>query len=553
MYISIMRDTFLLLKLQKKIFINSFKFSTKTEKIRNFFISFVALVFFVSVFIISYQVIIYISTLPIIGSLFTIRILGIAFLASFVMLIFSSLTVSLSTLYNIEDLQFFCSLPLNLSSIFIFKFLLTVVYSSWMVIIILLPFVLSFVFVKGLSLYNFIVIIFAIGLKIIIAVSIGCTIAVVLSYIFPTKQLKNIVLVFLIILTSVGYTLFRFAEPEKLLDVDRFNELVQYLDFLSKPVAQGIPSWWVTEIFRGFMVKQSNVVVANILKLSFITICVLIILKIFVEKLFYLSLFKTTKIKSVEDKNKNYEKVVFKTKPLFITVINKEVKSLIREPMQWVQFVVVVALTIIYLFNIRKLPIQYEYVKITVAFLNLGGIMFILSAIVLRFVFVQPSLEYKMFWLIKSLPIDIKKFFLIKFFVYLPLVLIPGVLIVTISNLIIGVEKMMSVISFIIIFLSCIVLTISGYSLGILFPKKEYKDIAQIETSFGGLVFLLLSLCYIILLLSSLAEPVKKYVMYHTVDRFELYFHILLFITINFIYAFIPGYYALKKFIREYA
>ena len=511
------------------------------------------MVFFVSVFIISYQVIIYISTLPIIGSLFTIRILGIAFLASFVMLIFSSLTVSLSTLYNIEDLQFFCSLPLNLSSIFIFKFLLAVVYSSWMVIIILLPFVLSFVFVKGLSLYNFIVIIFAIGLKIIIAVSIGCTIAVVLSYIFPTKQLKNIVLVFLIILTAVGYTLFRFAEPEKLLDVDRFNELVQYLDFLSKPVAQGIPSWWVTEIFRGFMVKQFNVVVANILKLSFITICVLIVLKIFVEKLFYLSLFKTTKIKSVEDKNKNYEKVVFKTKPLFITVINKEVKSLIREPMQWVQFVVVVALTIIYLFNIRKLPIQYEYVKITVAFLNLGGIMFILSAIVLRFVFVQPSLEYKMFWLIKSLPIDIKKFFLIKFFVYLPLVLIPGVLIVTISNLIIGVEKMMSVISFIIIFLSCIVLTISGYSLGILFPKKEYKDIAQIETSFGGLVFLLLSLCYIILLLSSLAEPVKKYVMYHTVDRFELYFHILLFITINFIYAFTPGYYALKKFIREYA
>ena len=147
-----MRDIFLLLKLQKQIFINSFKFATKTEKIRSFFISFVALLFFVSVFIISYQVIIYISTLPVIGSLFTIRILGIAFLASFVMLIFSSLTVSLSTLYNIEDLQFFCSLPLNLSSIFIFKFLLTVVYSSWMVIIILLPFVLSFVFVKGLSL-----------------------------------------------------------------------------------------------------------------------------------------------------------------------------------------------------------------------------------------------------------------------------------------------------------------------------------------------------------------------------------------------------------------
>jgi hypothetical protein len=101
--------------------------------------------------------------------------------------------------------------------------------------------------------------------------------------------------------------------------------------------------------------------------------------------------------------------------------------------------------------------------------------------------------------------------------------------------------------------LSCIVLTISGYSLGILFPKKEYKDIAQIETSFGGLLFLVLSLCYIVLLLSSLAGPVKKYVLTHTFGKIEFWYHILLFLIINFIYAFTTGYYALKKFIKEYA
>ena len=264
-----MRDLFLLLKLQLKLFVNSGKFATKTEKIRNLFISFVILTFFISVYIVSYQVIFYVSTLPIIGSLFTIRILGIAFLSSFAMLIFSSLTVSLSTLYNIEDLQFFYSLPINSSNIFVFKFLLVITYSSWMITVILLPFVLAFVSVKGLSLYNFIIIIFAISLKILIGVSTGCLLAIVLSYLFPTKQLKNIVLVLLIILTAVGYTLFRLAEPEKLLNVDHFGELVQYLDFMSKPVAQGIPSWWVTEVFRGFMVKQTKVVFINMLKLFF--------------------------------------------------------------------------------------------------------------------------------------------------------------------------------------------------------------------------------------------------------------------------------------------
>jgi ABC-2 type transport system permease protein len=547
-----MKDIFSLLNLQKKLVVNSVKFSTKTEKIRNLFISFIAGIFFISVYIISYQVIFYISTLPVIGSLFTIRILGIAFLSSFAMLIFSSLTVSLSTLYNTEDLQFLYSIPISTSNIFVFKFLLVLFYSCWMIIVLLLPFIIAFSSVKGLSIYNFIIIIFAISLKIITAVGIGCLLAIILSYLFPTKQLKNIVLVFLIILTSVGYTLFRVAEPEKLLDVDRFSELVQYLDFMSKPVAQGIPSWWVTEIFRGFMVKQVDVVVVNILKLFFVTSIVLILLKILGEKLFYLTVFR--RIKSVNKKEKEgYKNGILRTRSLFLTIFVKEVKLLLREPMQWVQFIVVIFLTIVYLFNIRKLPIQYEYVRITVAFFNLGGIMFILSAIVLRFVFVQPSLEYKMFWLIKSLPVDITKFFLTKFFVYLPIVLIPGMIIVGISNIIIGIKTTMVAISFLVIFLSCIVLTISGYSLGILFPKKEYKDIAQIETSFGGLLFLVLSLCYIVLLLSSLAAPVKKYVLTHTFGKIEFWYHILLFLIINFIYAFTTGYYALKKFIKEYA
>ncbi len=547
-----MNNIFLFLKLQTQLFINSFKFATKTEKLRSLFISFIAVIFFISVFIISCQIIFYISTLPVIGSLFTIRILGIAFLASFIMLIFSSLTVSLSTLYNIEDLQFFYSLPVKHSNIFIFKFLLVILYSCWTILLILLPFVLAFVVVKGLSIYNFVIISFAIGLKIFIAVSIGGMVAIVLSYLFPTKRLKNVVLVFLIILTAVGYTLFRFAEPEKLLDVDRFAELVQYLDFMSKPVAQGIPSWWVTEIFRGFMIKQADIVVINVLKLGLVALITFVILKIFGEKLFYLTLFRKTKIYVIKEKE-IYGNFELKTKPLFASVFDKELKLLLREPMQWVQLVVVLALTIIYLFNIRKLPIQYEYVRITVAFFNLGGIMFILSAIVLRFVFVQPSLEYKMFWLIKSLPVDIKKFFLTKFLVYLPIVLVPGTIIVCVSNIMIGIGKTMSFISFLIILLSCVVLTIAGYSLGILFPKKEHKDIGQIETSFGGLLFLLLSLSYIVLSLSSLADPVRKYIMKHNFDKVDLFIHILLFLLINFVYAFSTGYYALKRFIKEYA
>lgn len=546
-----MAGLYQLLKLKSKIILNSVKFASKTERVRICLLSITGLVFFLSSYIISYQVVIYISTLPVIGSLFTIRILALAFLSSFIMLIFSSLMVTFSTMYDSEDLQFLVSLPVNRKDIFVYKFLLTFFHSCWMIVIVLIPFVTAFVVVKSFKLVEYIILMTGIVNKMLIAVCIGVLIAVFLSYFFPSKKIKNIVLVVLILTGATFYSLLRISQPEKLLSPDRFQEFFQYLDFMSKPVAQWLPSWWVSEIFRGFMVKDLQIVVVNVLKLLFIAFLFVVVLLLFVEKIFYTSLVRSgNKIVKKCGTEKNIEKIYIQ--PLNKIIAKKEIKQLLREPVQWVQLVVVVALSIIYLFNISKLPIEFKYLRITVAFLNLGGVMFILTAIVLRFVFVQPSLEYKMFWLIKSLPIRLEKFFLTKFFVYLPIVLIPGLTMTGISNLVIKVDTMFSVIGMVIITISSVVIIIAGYSLGILFPKKDYRDIAEIETSFGGLIFIILSVCYIVLTLSSIAEPVRRYVLGRPLYISEIIFYISLYLTINFIYAFTCGYYAVKKFVERY-
>ncbi len=548
-----MRDLIHLFNLQFKILKNTFKFGTKTERIRTFFLLFTGIVFSIGSYMVSYQVVIYISTLPVIGSVFTLRILALAFLTSFIMLIFSSLTTAFSTMYDNEDIQFLFSLPINDFNIFSFKYILTSFYSSWMVVVIIIPLILSFAIIKNFTFFKFIILFAAVISLIFISTSLGVILSCFFSYLFPSKKIKNIVLVFLIIFSAILYSVFRISKPEELLSPDRFSELVEYLNFMEKPVAKWLPSWWVTEVFKGLFTNNNSIVILNLIKIFSLLIVLFFIILTIGKKIFYNSLFYKRQKKLIKQVSvcKSHTQF-YKIKPLFITIFQKELRMLFREPMQWVQLVIVVALTIIYLFNISRLPIDFEYVRISISFFNLGGVMFILTAIVLRFVFVQPTLEYKTFWLLKAAPLNILKVFLIKLLIYLPIVLIPGVLIVSISNIILSVNATIFVFGIIVSVISSFVLTISGYSLGVLFPKKDYKDIAQIETSFGGLMFLILSLCYIVFLLSSVAEPIKRYVLGQRIYKFEIFFYTILFLAINFIYAFGSSYYALKKFLKEY-
>ncbi|MCS7231173.1 MAG: hypothetical protein RMJ67_03435 [Elusimicrobiota bacterium] len=543
-----MNDFLAITNLNIKILLNSIKFATKTEKIRGVFINFIGIIFFISSYIISYEVVIYISTLPVIGSLFVIRILALGFLSSFVMLIFSSIIIPFSTMFESEDFHFLFSLPVKYESIYLNKIMLTILRASWMILVIIIPFTTAFAVVKNFNLLKCLILLLAVLLKILIATTIGIMISILLSYFFPSKKLKNFILVSLIIFLSVVYSVLRFSQPEKLLKPEYFPEVFNYLDFLSQPVAKAFPSWWVVEIFKGLINNDVYLVTINLLKLVISGVIIFILIFNVFRKIFYKCYF----LISEKNKTKFYKDKIIKLKSAFFVIATKEIKTLLREPIQWVQFVIVVALSLVYIFNISKLPLDVKYVKITVSFLNLSGIMFILTAIVLRFVFIQPSLEYKTYWLIKSFPLSVKKFFFIKFLVYLPIILLPGLILVITSSLVIGVDRVISFFSLGIILLSCFVLTIAGYSLGILFPKKDYKDIPQIETSFGGLMFVILSFCYIVLCLSSMAELIRKYILGVKILSIEIFFYFLVFFMINFIYAFTPLYYARKKFIEEF-
>src|SRR5437870_9312662 len=91
----------------------------------------------------------------------------------------------------------------------------------------------------------------------------------------------------------------------------------------------------------------------------------------------------------------------------------KDIKLFFRDTTQWSQLILLAALVLVYLFNIKTLPLHrgeavgFFYITL-VSFLNLGLAGFVLAAIAARFIFPAVSLEGRHMWLLRSSPLDLR-------------------------------------------------------------------------------------------------------------------------------------------------
>src|SRR3989304_4390104 len=110
--------------------------------------------------------------------------------------------------------------------------------------------------------------------------------------------------------------------------------------------------------------------------------------------------------------------------------ILKVLRIFFRDATQWSQLILLAVLLIVYVYNIRALPLytgeRVPYVVVTpVVFLNQGLGGFVLSAIAARVLFPSVSLEGRQLWLLRSSPLDLQAMLWSKYWVgTLPLLIL---------------------------------------------------------------------------------------------------------------------------------
>ncbi|MBN1383739.1 MAG: hypothetical protein JW983_02495 [Elusimicrobia bacterium] len=529
-------------KLEIRNLLNSIKFVSWANAFKTSFLMLVGFIFIWLLYQAFFRLLVYLNTIEYIGSLLIVKLMAMIMLTFFAMLTFSNLIISFSTIFFANDLNFLMAMPLKSREIFIYKFIKTTIYSSWMVLLVFLPFLLAYGRIKLASADFYIVTIVLLIPFFLIASSIGTAISTIFMRLFPSQKTRDIFVIFGVIVIGVFYLFARFVQPEDFLKADKLNEVVQYISVVQAPTAKYLPSWWLTFATFSYVSRQwANffLYTALIISIAFVSILVAILIS---EKSYYISWVFSREATGY----RLLPEIKLKCKGIY-SVFIKDIKIFFRDTSQWSQLLLLLALVIVYLFNIYKLPLNTFFLKSLISFLNIGLVGFVLAALSLRLIYPLVSLEGRSFWIIKSAPVKISKFLLEKFLMaMLPLVFFAGMLI-GISNYLLNVESFLNYLSIFTIIFIAITLTGMAIGFGAIFPKFRVENISQIESSAGGMIFMIFSLFYVFLVISLEAIPVRLWFL----SRFKGRTHVdwgimglitLMLIIINTLAVLVPMY-----------
>ena len=194
-------------------------------------------------------------------------------------------------------------------------------------------------------------------------------------------------------------------------------------------------------------------------------------------------------------------------------LVSKEIRTFFRDQTQWSQLFLIGALIVIYIYNFKvlpvdKSPIETVYLQNLLSFLNMGLATFVLSAITARFAYPAVSMEREAFWLVKSAPITLRQFLWTKCFIYLIPLLILSLVLILATNILLNVTPFMMALSTINVLLMVPGVIALGIGMGAAYPDFKSENPIQSVTSFGGLMFMLISALFIIAVLVLEAGPV---------------------------------------------
>ncbi|MFC1811564.1 hypothetical protein ACFL03_02620 [Thermodesulfobacteriota bacterium] len=479
----------------------------------------IGVLFWGGIFAVSFRVLNYFKSIEELGNILAIKLLSMILITLFSLLIFSSILTSLSKLYLSRDLSLVHSMPISSYKIFISRWIESTIDSSWMVLVYTLPVFMSYgvVFAAGPIFYLSIAV-----TLLILSITASCisSIMVMLAVVFfPATRIRSLFIFFGLSLFLLLFLVFRMLRPERLVDPDAFVTLIIYMKNLRTPVSPYLPSTWAFDSMKAFLSGSIKNGLFHIMLSGSFAVAMIFVNIILADAVYFSGVSKAhaAPIRLFKKPPSERNFLDFLPGPVRAFAI-KEIKTFFRDQTQWSQIFLIGALVMIYIYNFKvlpleKAPIKTIYLQNFLSFLNMGLAAFVLTSVAARFAYPAVSTEKEAFWLVKSAPIRLRSFLWIKFIIYfLPLLVLTEVLIAA-TNILLQVTPFMMVLSLTTVFFMVPGIVSMGIGLGAAYPDFTSENPAQTVTSFGGLLYMMLSAGYIGLVIIIEAGPVYNIFM----------------------------------------
>jgi len=462
--------------------------------------------FWAGIYWIVRRVLVYFETVHGLGPALAYQLLLIILITFLSMLLFSNLIAALSTFFLAQDLDLILSAPTPAAAFFGSRLITTTVNSSWMVLFFSLPIFAAYgsVFHGGALFYLWVLVV--LPLFVIIPAAIGALITHLLVYWLPARRIRDILFFIGLFAFVILYFLFRFSQPERLVQPEAFGHFLEFLSAMETPSSPYLPSSWAAEIFASVLFQRP----VELWFFYSLLLSYALFLPLAASRLsgaVHLPGWSKAQ-ESRQGRRRGYllDSVIRRlTRPFpdaLKAIMVKDIKTFLRDTTQWSQLFLLLALIVVYLYNFKVLPLDRSpmpagMLRTVVSFANLGLAGFVLASVAIRFAFPAVSLEGRAFWILQTAPIDLRALLWSKFWLNLMPLLFLGELLVFLSNTLLRVPQWMMLLSLVTIFLMTFGITAIGVGVGALYPKFDYSNVAEIPTSFGGVVCMICSIAFI--------------------------------------------------------
>ncbi len=474
--------------------------------------------FWMGVYWTLYRMLLYFRGIEELGPLLAGKLLGLVLLSFITILILSNVITALSSFFLAKDLDLLVSAPVDWLRIYLAKLGETLVHSSWMVALMIVPILTAYgvVYDGGLL---FIPVALAVFLPLLALPTVfGSALTLVLVNVFPARRTRDLLSIIALGAAGVVILLFRMIRPEQLARPEGFRNLLDFIAVLRTPTSPFLPSEWATNVIMGYLRNELDPLPLTLLwttAAAFVTLGAIL----------HRYLFATGFTRAQEGAERFVRGALWRRTvgaalfPLPVAkreFVLKDVKLFFRDTTQWSQLILLAVLVVVYLFNIKALPLfrgeQVPFFTITlVSFLNLGLSGFVLASIAARFIFPAVSLEGRQMWLLRSSPLNLRTLLWSKYWVGTVPLLALALLLTGLTNILLKASPFMMIVSLGAI--SALTLAIAALALGFgaLYPQFETENAAQIPTSFGGLIFMMTTIVLLAAVIMLLARPVYRY------------------------------------------
>ena len=485
-------------------------------------LGFFGLLFWAFIFGILYRLLAYFRGVAEIGPLLAGKLLGLVLVGFFAILLLSNIITALSSFFLAKDLDILVSGPVDWLKLYGAKLLETIVHSSWMVTLMAVPMFAAYGIVYDGGPW-FPLIALAVFLPfLIIPGVVGSAVTLILVNVFPARRTRDILSVIAVLAAGGIVLLFRVVRPERLARPEGFRSLVDFVTILRTPTNPLLPSEWAVDATMSWLQFRLDYLPFYML---WSTAAALVVLGALLHRWLYLKGFSKAQESAQRWARAGFGQRLFGRllRPLGVLrreLVLKEVRLFFRDTTQWSQLILLAVLVVVYVFNIRYLPLRGEGLTLfllnVVPFLNLVLAGFVLASVAARFIFPGVSLEGRTLWLLRSSPMSSRDLLWSKFWVGTLPLLVLAVAIVGVTNYLLEVSAFMFVVSLVTIVSMTFAVAGLAIGFGTLYPQFETENAAQIPTSFGGLLFMMSAIAMIALVVILEARPVVSYLRAQT-------------------------------------